>query len=770
MLDLAPAAGRRSVFLPSLALGFFFLAAPAGWAQETAPPDPAPATEAEDEESSTARFREEVTVTTATRSERAADETPASVTVIDREAMDQAQVQNLGDFNFFDPGVSVGYSPGAGGPSQNTRPGFQGWNIRGIDGNRVLFEIDGIRQPDAFSFGGTTSVGRDYVDPETLKRVEILKGSASSLYGSDALGGVVSFTTKDPEDYLAADGRPWYVGVQGGYEGASETASTVATVALRAGRFSALATATRREGHETATAFDDTANPLDLTSESALAKLVFALTPTQTLRFAAERLERTQEIAVLSAQRIITIPPLTGTRVESLFLDDRVERDRYSLHHQYRAAGTGRLFDRLDLKLFAQSAETAERAVEERSRVTPALDRTRLRNADYLQDTAGGSLQLESSRALGASRHRFVYGVELEEGEVERNRNGLEQNHLTGSTTTTISPDTFPVKDIPDTDTRRLGVYLQDEIEAGRFTLIPGLRYDTYEIDPTADPVYLAASGGEPPIPLDEHELSPSLGVLYAVSPRLGVYGRYAHGFRNPTTEDLNGTVTNLLFGYQTLPNRDLRPETSDAFEAGARFDGAATRLHAAAFYSNYDDFILPLADGGIDPDSGLQIFTSQNLDRAVIYGAEANLDLFLGALSPRLVAWQLSAQAAWARGKDEESDTPLDSVDPLTTLLTLRYAPGRYSVDLRAAHAEAPRRLPSSDFLVPFRPEAWTTLDLLGSVRLGHFQVFAGLFNLTDESYWRWQDVRFLDARRTDLGRFAQPGRSFRLGLRIGT
>lgn len=759
---------RRS---PILLIAALFIAVPSVRAQEPVPDaEPAAAAGEAEESSSSARFRDEVTVTTATRSERVSEETPASVTVIDREALDQAQVQTLGDFNFFDPGVSVGYSPGAGGPSQNTRPGYQGWNIRGIDGNRVLFQVDGIRQPEAFTFGGTTSVGRDYVDPETLKRVEILKGSASSLYGSDALGGVVSFTTKDPEDYLPADGRPYYVGVQGAYDGASETASTAATVAFRAGRFSALATATRREGHETETAFDGSANPLDLTSENAFGKLAFSITPAHTLRLAAERLERTQDIDILSARRVITIAPLTGTRVESLNLADRVERDRYSLHHQYRAVGSGGLVDRFDLKLFAQSAETFESSVEERSRVAPALDRTRLRSSDYRQDNLGGSVQLESSRTLGAGRHRFVYGVELEDGEMERNRNGLERNHLTGTTTTSIAPDSFPVKDIPDTDTRRLGVFLQDEVEIGRFTLIPGLRYDTYEIDPTADPIYLATSGGEPPIRLDEEELSPSLGVLYAATRRLGLYGRYAHGFRNPTTEDLNGTVTNLLFGYQTIPNRELRSESSDAFEAGAHWNGAATRVHAAAFYSAYDDFIVPYADGGIDPDSGLQIFISQNLDRAVIYGAEADFDLYLGALSPRLAPWQLFAQAAWARGKDDESGTPLDSVDPLTTALTLRYAPGRYSVDLRAAHAEAPRRLPSSEFLVPFRPEAWTTLDLLGSVRLGRFEVFAGLYNLTDESYWRWQDVRLLDARRSDLGRFAQPGRSFRLGLRIGT
>ena len=60
---------------------------------------------------------------------------------------------------------------------------------------------DGIRLPAQFSFG-TSSLEYDYVDIESLQRVEVVRGPASALYGSDALGGVVSFRTIDPEDLL----------------------------------------------------------------------------------------------------------------------------------------------------------------------------------------------------------------------------------------------------------------------------------------------------------------------------------------------------------------------------------------------------------------------------------------------------------------------------------------------------------------------------------------------------------------------------------------
>ncbi len=62
--------------------------------------------------------------------------------------------------------------------------------------------MDGIAVPDAFGIGSFSNAGRDVVDIDALKRVEIVRGAASSLYGSDALAGVVKYASKDPLDFL----------------------------------------------------------------------------------------------------------------------------------------------------------------------------------------------------------------------------------------------------------------------------------------------------------------------------------------------------------------------------------------------------------------------------------------------------------------------------------------------------------------------------------------------------------------------------------------
>jgi hemoglobin/transferrin/lactoferrin receptor protein len=146
---------------------------------------------------------ERVTVT-ATRSPTLIFEVPATVSVITSQQIEENLVTDIKDLVQFEPGVSVRSSPYRISAQASTgRDANSGFNIRGLEGNRVLILTDGIRLPDAFDFG-PQAVGRgDYVDLSLLKSVEILRGPSSALYGSDGVAGAVSFITKDPIDFLA---------------------------------------------------------------------------------------------------------------------------------------------------------------------------------------------------------------------------------------------------------------------------------------------------------------------------------------------------------------------------------------------------------------------------------------------------------------------------------------------------------------------------------------------------------------------------------------
>ena len=154
-----------------------------------------------------------VTVT-ATHSEQSLGSVPSTVSVVDARQIDQQQIKNMKDLVRYEPGVSVS---GTG-----SRFGLSGISIRGIGGNRVLTQVDGVSVPGEFAFGPFLSAQRNYIDLDTVKQVEIIRGPASTLYGSDAIGGAVSFLTKDAGDYLE-DGDDSYARLKTGYDGGDDS-------------------------------------------------------------------------------------------------------------------------------------------------------------------------------------------------------------------------------------------------------------------------------------------------------------------------------------------------------------------------------------------------------------------------------------------------------------------------------------------------------------------------------------------------------------------
>src|ERR1700753_405596 len=223
-MSLSAVRGSR---LPALALAAFvalltrqpaIAQAPAGAADgaQVPPAAAAPATPAAPASPDTtsapvataARVDDQITVT-ATRSPRAVKDTPGTVDVIGAKDIDQEMMRNPADLVKFAPGVYVDNDP--------TRLGPNGFNIRGIGGNRVLTRIDGIETGQSFSFG-PLAAPQFSVDLDALEKVEIVRSAGSALYGSDALGGVVSLITKDPADYLGTgtgshfEGRAGYTG------------------------------------------------------------------------------------------------------------------------------------------------------------------------------------------------------------------------------------------------------------------------------------------------------------------------------------------------------------------------------------------------------------------------------------------------------------------------------------------------------------------------------------------------------------------------------
>ena len=118
-------------------------------------------------------YMETVTVI-GTKTERKISDVAGSISVLDEEYIERQLIQDIADLVKYEPGVSVS---GTG-----SRFGLSGFAIRGIEGNRVLTLVDGVRVPEEFSFGPFLNARRDFVSVESIRMLEISKGSGSSLY------------------------------------------------------------------------------------------------------------------------------------------------------------------------------------------------------------------------------------------------------------------------------------------------------------------------------------------------------------------------------------------------------------------------------------------------------------------------------------------------------------------------------------------------------------------------------------------------------------
>jgi len=179
---------------------------------------------------------------TASRRERPLREVANSITVIDAEGVQEALVADMKDLARYKPWLSVGNDP--------SRFGLSGFSIRGLGANRVVTEIDGVPVANGFSVGNYSSSGRDAINPAMAKRVEILRGPASALYGSDAMGGVISYRTFEPEDFLLGNDKEHYLGTTTGYDARDNSLAASFTAASNLGKVSLLLAATSRFGHE----------------------------------------------------------------------------------------------------------------------------------------------------------------------------------------------------------------------------------------------------------------------------------------------------------------------------------------------------------------------------------------------------------------------------------------------------------------------------------------------------------------------------------------
>lgn len=649
---------------------------------------------------------EEITIT-ATRVERPVFTTPTAVSVVDQSNIQLYQPLSYTDVFEGVPGVAI-----QGGSRRISEEP----NVRGFLDNQVVIRLDGSRQNFDLAHRG-----RFFVDPDLVSRIEVVRGSASALYGSGALGGVISVETIGANDLLR-EGETFGARAKVGYQSNGDELLTSFGVFGTSGPIDILGNFVYRQ------VFNDlkggSGNSIVDTEDRLLNGLInfgLNLGKNSRLEIIADQYDNEGE------------NPTAADNVSSPnTVVDRDTRERnLRLNYTYNDPDN-QLID------FRVNAYYSDIDITEARFVDDRLD---------VSDFSSRGIDINNTSRFGNDNASvaLTYGFEWFEDDQSGTRDGVDRLQF------------------PDAERSFTALYAQAEIELFEIlSIIPGIRYDDFSQN--------SDDGGE----RNNDAFTPRVAVGFSPTEWFYLWGSWAEAFRAPSLTELfndgthfavpNALGPNTLVLNQFVPTPDLLPEDAETWELGARVrfedktDDISFQASATYFSSDVDNFVNqvvtfidPTQPPQFTPPFGPTTFfgttQSTNVD-ANISGFEAEARFETSYLSASISGFTLD-------GDDRTNNTGLGSIPQDSLTFTLNGIIPDWGVRLggRATIASAQRDVPDGSV----ETDGYETVDLFitwSPKSLDGFTVTAGIDNLFDEEFSIHPTV------------IEQPGRSFRITL----
>lgn len=464
---------------------------------------------------------------TATRNASTAFDYPGAVTVVERDVIDDFNPSGLAEIFQAIPGARFDGGPRRSGAVPT---------VRGLGGDGVLIFIDGARQ--SFVSGHD---GRVFLDPELLQAVEVVRGPTSALYGSGALGGVISLRTITAQDYLEP-GQQVGARVVAGFQGVNNEYRWGGTTAVQSsdGEFDFIGNATFRTSSDIELGSGLTL-PDRTDSFTSLAK--FTWRPSDALTLSTQWTHISSDTIDPNNPQGANIGE-PGNRNVNRNIRGNTLQTSINFNPDSDLINS-------DLIFYYSRNSVDEQEVGRSRRIARAVE------------TYGITLVNRSEFAVGGTGNlRFTYGGEYYEDQQTGRDNATTDGTRGG---------------VPDATRRFYGAFLQAELgfdtSIGEFSFIPGIRWDRFE----------NSAVGEADV--NDDAFAPKMSVSWKPVPELILFANWAEAFRAPSfnevfADGVHFQIPNLGGGFPPgfvsnlfITNRDLQPEQSETIEFGAGVD-----------------------------------------------------------------------------------------------------------------------------------------------------------------------------------------------------
>ena len=636
--------------------------------------------------------------------------------------------------------------------------------IRGVGNNRVNIFIDGFRTGDAYQSGG---YGKDLVDTELLKRVEILKGPSSSLYGSDGLAGTVSYTTKDASD-LVDDSNRYLSATLSSQEVNNQSKATVLGAMVSENVEALIQLSTREmnemENHGKAT---ESLNPMDGEQDSVLAKFKIGLNNGSSLNLTFDNQESDSEYNLLTDLGMgFSASNMQMESVSSSVGMDNLTRERMSVTYDF--SGDNSFFDSGVIRVFSQTTDQRTKTMKDKAIVTygrfgPSFTPTsEVSDYDFNQEVSGFSAEMIKI----SGKHNIVYGIESETADYSRNNDKTEVNLTTGAVNKTLANTLYPHKRFPDSEVTREAIYINDRIYLNeKTTMVLGARYDSYDQSATSDALHQRNNiFGHEVKPRSDSELSIKVGFVIDINESLSTFLQYAEGYRNPNFDEAYNTYTNLAQMYTIIPNPNITAETSEGYEIGFKGSNERTSWSLAFYQNNYKDFIE--YEFLFPPIRGVLQVQYQNLASVDTDGIEFE--------SKTMFTDNLSGSIGISLNDGEDEDGPLNSISPYNAKIGLSWLSdsGKFRWNTISTLMKSSWNNPDpvcgrSGQCVPAQTTSGRlSIDSFMSYNVNEkVNLRLGIRNLTDVKYWDYPTIAGLAEGTAD--EYLMPGRNMSFSIR---